>query len=142
MPIMRIVCPECGAGLRSPGQGFTAGEVVQCPKCETQFEVEQPVAAKTTALSPAKTRNLSKKTTKLSARDDDEDDAPRPKKKKKKKRDDEEEEWSYKNSWIRYAVLGVLLVILAVLAYFLYVKKKKEKDDAALPVPAAVRVMG
>jgi DNA-directed RNA polymerase subunit M/transcription elongation factor TFIIS len=133
---MRITCPECGAGLRSPGDGFAVGQVVQCPKCESQFEVEQPVAARTTALSPAKTRALSKKTGRLSP--DDEDEPPRKKKKKKKQAGDEDD-WSYKNSWIRYAVLGALLVILAVLAYFLYLKKKKERDDnAAAPVPAAV----
>ena len=142
MAIMRITCPECGAGLKSP-DGFTVGQEVECPKCSTEFEVEKPVAAKTTALAPSQTKALNKKTTKLSARDDDDDDdKPKKAKKKKKKAADEEEEWSYKNSWIRYAVLGVLFVILAVLAYFLYVKKKKEKEDAALPVPAAVRVMG
>lgn len=139
MPIQRITCPECGAGLRSPGEGFTVGQVVQCPKCETQFEVEQPVSVKTAALSPSKTRALSKKTAKLAARDDD-DDVPRKKKPKKKKRDDDEEDWSYKNSWIRYAVLGVLLVILVVLGYFLWKKKQKEKEDTAAPPPAAAVV--
>ena len=129
MAIMRITCPECGAGLKSP-DGFTVGQEVECPKCSTEFEVEKPVAAKTTALAPSQTKALSKKTTRLSARDeDDEDDKPKKKKKKKKTADDEEE-WSYKNSWIRYAVLGVLLVVLAVLGYMLYLKKKKEKENA------------
>lgn len=136
MAIMRITCPECGAGLKSP-DGFTAGQEVECPKCSTEFEVEKPVAAKTTALAPSQTKALSKKTTKLSARDeDDEDDLPKKKKKgKKKKAADDEEEWSYKNSWIRYAVLGVLVVVMCVLGYMLIQKNKKAKESGdAKPV--------
>ena len=126
MAIQRITCPECGAGLKS-ADGFAVGQEVECPKCATEFQVEQPVAAKTTALAPSKTKSLSKKTSKLAAGDDDEDD--RPKKKKKKKSAADEDEWSYKTSWIRYAVLGVLLVVMAVLGYMLYDKRKKAKED-------------
>ena len=134
MAIQRITCPECGAGLKS-ADGFAVGQEVECPKCATEFQVEQPVAAKTTALAPSKTKSLSKKTSKLAAGDDDEDD--RPKKKKKKKSAADEDEWSYKTSWIRYAVLGVLLVVMAVLGYMLYDKRKKAKEDAAGPAPDA-----
>ena len=136
MAIMRITCPECGAGLKS-ADGFTVGQEVECPKCATEFEVEKPVAAKTTALAPSKTRALSKKTAKLSAGEDEDDDLPKKKKKKKKRAADEEEEWSYKNSWIRFAVLGVLLIVLAVLGYMLYQKKQKEKENADKPAPDA-----
>jgi hypothetical protein len=39
-----------------------------------------------------------------------------------------DKEWSYKNSWMRFAVLGVLLVVLGVLGYMLYEKKRANKD--------------
>ena len=39
-----------------------------------------------------------------------------------------DKEWSYKNSWMRFAVLGVLLVVLGVLGYMLYQKKQANKD--------------
>jgi hypothetical protein len=44
---------------------------------------------------------------------------------------DENLEWSYKNSWLRFAVLGVLLVVLGVLGYMLYDKKRNEGKDTA-----------
>ena len=42
-----------------------------------------------------------------------------------------DKEWSYKNSWMRFAVLGVLLVVLGVLGYMLYDKKRNEGKDTA-----------
>ena len=39
-------------------------------------------------------------------------------------------EWSYKNSWLRYAVLGVLIVALGVLGYMLYDKKMTRRESA------------
>jgi hypothetical protein len=104
----RVVCPECGAGLKSP-TGFAAGQTVCCPKCETYFTVgesadgQKPVGA-------------------AAAADDDEDDRPR-------KRQKDDTGWSYKNSWLRYAVLGVLLCVLGVLGYMLYDKKMKEGKE-------------
>jgi len=114
--LTRIVCPECGAGLTSK-TGFTPGRTAKCPKCETPFTVEEPADdARAPVRAPA-------------AVDDDEDD--RPRKKKKRRRDDEDEAgWSYSKSWVRYAVLGVLLVVMLVLAYLLYEKKQREAKDA------------
>lgn len=104
MAITRVACPECRAGLKSP-TGFTVGQTVCCPKCETYFAVE----------------------TQRGGPDDDSDaDQPR-----KKHQDTDEKEWSYKNSWMRYTVLGVLLIVLAVLGYMLYDKKMKESKDNA-----------
>ncbi len=115
MALLKVKCPECNAGLKSP-TGFTVGQAVSCPKCETDFTVEEPEKAG----SPA---------------DEDDDDAPVTKKKKKGNDDyddDEKPTRSYKNSPARYAVLGVLVVIMLVLGYFLYEKKKKEREaDAA-----------
>lgn len=112
MSLARIVCPECGAGLKS-GSGFSVGETVNCPKCESAFRVEDPDDA-------------------------DEEEAPR---KKKRRRDDDEDDYgggkkgSYKNSPLRYAILGVLVVVMIVLGVMLYQKKKKEKEAAAAPPP-------
>jgi hypothetical protein len=39
--------------------------------------------------------------------------------------------WSYKNSWLRYAVLGVLLVVLCVLGFLLYDKRMKDNKDSS-----------
>ncbi|MBX9580920.1 MAG: hypothetical protein K2X87_11480, partial [Gemmataceae bacterium] len=63
MSIPRVTCPECGAGLRSK-TGFTAGEAVACPKCETEFTVEDPDDR------PRRPRVAA-------AADDDDDDRPR-----------------------------------------------------------------
>jgi uncharacterized Zn finger protein (UPF0148 family) len=104
--ITRIECPECGAGLKSAA-GFEEGQTVECPKCETNFSVEEPVRKST--------RN-----------EDDEDD--RPRKRKKKRSDDDESERSYKNSPMRFAVLGVLVVVMIVLGIMLVVKKKRESE--------------
>lgn len=127
MPLNRIACPECGAGLKS-ASGFDPGDTVSCPKCETDFVVPEPEPDEV----PKKGKAAGKKPVRAAASDEDE----RPKKKKKKKAGDEDEdEWSYKNSWIRYAILGVLLVVLAVLGYMLY--KKRQADAQAAAFPAA-----
>jgi hypothetical protein len=158
VPINRVVCPECGAGLKSAA-GFKVGQTIACPKCETYFQVpaaeedEPPSAARTTPLSKTKSlkpgakptartapleteKQKTGKTTKVLAAkakgDEDDEDEDRPKKKKKgkkKRRDDEEDGFKYSKSWIRVAVLGVLLIVLGVLSYMLYAKKQKEKED-------------
>lgn len=43
-------------------------------------------------------------------------------------RDEGGDKWSYKNSWQRYAVLGVLLVVMGVLGYMLYEKRTKQSE--------------
>ncbi len=113
MALNRIACPECGAGLRS-STGFRPGQTASCPKCETNFTVEEPTGA---ALSI-----------------DDEDDQPGM----KKRRDDD---WAYKNSWMRYAVLGALLAVLGVLGYMLYDKKMKEGKETTQEDPDVQRPM-
>lgn len=135
MALTRISCPECGAALKSP-TGFTPGQTVCCPKCETYFSVEEPADGgeeeKPKKGKPAPAKAAAKKPVKAAVSDDEDEEDEKPKKKKKKKAaDEDEEDWSYKNSWIRYAVLGVLLIVLAVLGYMLWDKKQKEKDNAA-----------
>ncbi len=125
MSLLKIKCPECNAGLKS-STGFEVGQSVSCPKCETDFTVEEPDDD-----MPAP----GKKPVKAAAADDEDDDEqPRKKKKKARAADDDEdiEQRSYKNSPLRYAVLGVLVVVMLVLGYFLYDKKKKEREAAAL----------
>jgi Zn-finger nucleic acid-binding protein len=150
VPLQRIRCPECGAGLKSSA-GFTVGKTITCPKCESDFVVEEPEEEKpvaerrTTRMKPA-TKKL-KVAVAEDEEDEDREDEDRPKKAKKKKKkkrpaaDEDEEEWSYKNSWIRYAVLGVLLLVLAVLSYMLYEKRKKEAN-AGLPPPPNLQSAG
>ena len=121
MPLPRITCPECGAGLKS-ATGFKVGQTVACPKCETDFEVEEPDDA------PAK----AKKPVRAAARDDDDDDDDRPRKKKKKRRDDEK---SYKNSPLRFVILGVLVVVMGVLGFLLLQKRKGNEVADTKPNP-------
>src|SRR5580692_9701406 len=161
MALNRIPCPECGAGLKSPS-GFTVGQTVCCPKCETYFAVEPPAEENEEAEendSPRKAKTSSNSTkakaagkkplkaTTLPDDDQDDDDDDRPtKKKKKKKRDDDDEGRSYKSSPLRFAILGVLIIVALVLGYFLYDKEMKKNaadketaktdtENTAPPIP-------
>ncbi len=144
MALLKIHCPECNAGLKSP-TGFKVGQTVACPKCETYFVVEEPEEEEEEEeeaprkKTPAKSKPVKKPVRAVVDDDDDEDEeeeeeeAPRKKKKKKKKRrddDDEDEERSYKNSPLRFIILGILVIIMLVLGYMLYVKKQDEKNSA------------
>ena len=106
MALNRLACPACGAAVHSAA-GFAAGQAVNCPKCESEFTVDE--AAIRSAAS-------------AEAADDFVPGKPRL---------DEDPEWSYRNSSLRYAVLGVLLVVLVVLGYLLYDKKMKERQAAS-----------
>ena len=121
MPFPRITCPECGAGLKS-ATGFDAGQSVVCPKCESEFTVEEPEDGR-----PRKAARAS---------DDDEE---RPRKRKKKPR---EEERSYRNSPLRFAILAVLVIVMLVLGYLLYEKRKREAEAGRLPPNPVQRVDG
>ena len=105
MPTLIVLCPDCDARLKSD-DGFTAGEEVECPKCETVFRVPDPSARKK-AKPPAV---------------EDDDDMERPKKKKKKGKKSDDDEGSYASSPVRFVVLGVLVVTMLVMGYFLYRK--------------------
>ena len=126
MAIMRIECPECGAGLKSP-TGFAAGQSVACPKCETYFTVEEPEEER-----PAKSKKAVKAVSSRDDDDDEEDEKPRKKKKKSRDDDDDDDEGggkSYKTSPLRFIVLGILVVIMAVLGIMLVVRKMDEKKQ-------------
>ncbi len=103
MPILIVLCPDCDARLKSD-DGFTAGDEVECPKCETVFRVPDPSARKK-AKPPA-------------VEDDDEEERP----KKKKKKGTKASEGSYASSPVRFVILGVLVVTMLVMGYFLYRK--------------------
>ena len=151
MALLKTRCPECNAGLKSP-TGFAVGQTVCCPKCETYFAVEEPEGeepkkAPAGAKGKATDAPAAKKTLKATVADDndddDDDDAPKKKKKKKVSYDEDEEGTrSYKNSPLRFVVLGVLVVVMLVMGYFLYDKRKKEagggdtsRDEAAVVNP-------
>jgi uncharacterized Zn finger protein (UPF0148 family) len=129
--INRIECPECGAGLKSPS-GFKPGQSVACPKCETYFTVEEPA-------EPDEDEEEVKPKKKAKAAvvdDDDEDEAPKKKKKKKRRDDDDDDEdggSSYKNSPLRFVILGILVVVMIVLGIMLILKMKREREDAEAP---------
>lgn len=142
MAINRISCPECAAALKSAA-GFKPGETVTCPKCDTEFDVEEPEEDEQPRKGKASSGGLAKKKpVKAAVEDDEEDDEDdRPKKKKKKKRGDDDQEWSYKNSWIRYAILTVLLIVMCVLGYMLYLKQQREARSALeRETPSALEV--
>jgi hypothetical protein len=107
------------------------GQTVCCPKCETYFNVDEPEDAEAAASS-----NKKPVASKAVASTDEDFDDEQPRKKKKKKRSREEDVGSsYKNSPIRFAILGVLIIVLIVLGYMLYLKKQREaKDNAAAEV--------
>ena len=139
MSLNRVVCPSCNAGLKSTA-GFTVGQKLRCPKCQNAFAVPEPavevldgdeektIPNRPTAKKPEPPKSDVKKKPIAAVVDDDEDspgarkpkraaaivddeddddaDDDRPRKKKKKK------QGGYKNSPLRYAILGVLLVIL------------------------------
>ena len=123
MPMAKATCPECGAKLSSP-DGFDIGEVVECPKCETEFKIR----ASKPAVAPVKS---AKPKVVADAEDDEdyEDDELKLKKKKKQgsRRDSDDEETSYKNSPLRFVILGVLVLVMLVGGFFLVRKILAER---------------
>lgn len=130
MTIAKTACPECGAKISSP-DGFDLGEVVECPKCEAEFKVRatKPTA---TPVKPAKPKVVA------NAEDDEdyEDDEPKKKKKKGSRRDSDDGEKSYKNSPLRFAILGVLVLVMLVGGFFLVKKILAERAANAGLQPA------
>ena len=132
MPIAKATCPECGAKLSSP-DGFDIGEVVECPKCETEFKIRasKPAAAPVKSAKPKVVAD---------AEDDEdyEDDELKLKKKKKQgsRRDSDDEEKSYKNSPLRFVILGVLVLVMLVGGFFLVKKILAERAANAGLQPA------
>lgn len=118
MALTRVTCPECDATLKSP-TGFDVGDVIKCPKCKSDFEVEEPEDE--AAKKPAKAA-AGKKPVKAASRDDDDedDDDDRPRKKKKRRDDDEDA----KSNVAFYIRLGVLLTIMIGLGIALLVLGK------------------
>jgi uncharacterized Zn finger protein (UPF0148 family) len=110
MPVTKIRCPECDAALKSE-DGFTAGEDVTCPKCDTAFAVPKPKAKAVLAETEEMDQPPKKKKKKAASSADD--DAPR----------------SYKNSPIRYVILGVLVLVMVVLGVMLILKKRTVEAD-------------
>jgi DNA-directed RNA polymerase subunit M/transcription elongation factor TFIIS len=142
--IERATCPECRTTLKSTKPtGFVLGEALECPKCGTYFAAEATATAKPVVKPRAiedddEDERPRKKKARVVEDDEDEDEPPRKKGKKAKKHDGER---SYKSSPIRFIVLGVLVVIMLVLAFFLYQKWQREKEaNAAIAqaVPIAV----
>lgn len=117
MPVLQVQCPECDAKLNSK-VGFTAGQEITCPKCDAEFAL--PKSQKPTVLDEdddAPTPKKKKRPRVVEDEDDEEDE--RPKKRKKKKVN---EEGQYANSPLRFVILGVLVVTMLVLGFFLYRK--------------------
>jgi len=133
MTIAKAACPECGAKLFSP-DGFDIGEAVEFPKCEAEFKVRAP--------KPAAVPVKAVKAKVVADADNDEDyedDDLEPKKKKKKgsRRDSDDEEKSYKNSPLRFVILGALVLVMLVGGFFLVKKILGERAANAGLQPAA-----
>ena len=153
MSLLKIKCPECNAGLKS-ASGFTVGKTVCCPKCETYFEVEAPEEEEEAEEAPkpkekpkSKAAAPAKKPVKAAVADDKDDDddeddeeeeeKPKKKKKKKKKKRGDDGEGSYKKSPVRFIILGILLIVMLVLGYFLYKKRQEDAiNTAAVSTPS------
>lgn len=166
MPLNRAACPECRAVATSE-DGFTVGEVVTCPKCGTYFDVQAPpppaapVPAKPVAAKPVVKRPVAEvedvdivddepvKPVKKRRREDD-DDYDRPQMKKKRRREDDEDDdyddrprkskkgyAAYKSSPVRFVILGVLVVVMLVMAFFLYQKMQRDRENSRHPLPPA-----
>ena len=135
MAILKTRCPECNAGLKSP-TGFAAGQTVACPKCETSFTVDAPAYEEVDEQPAPSKKPVKAVASRVDDDDDDDDEKPR-KKKKKKSRDDEDDEEgggkSYKNSPLRFIVLGVLVLIMLGLGIALVMKKLGEREEAKAP---------
>lgn len=112
MVLNHLTCPECNAGIES-SSGYTPGQVVRCPKCETEFTVEDGGSAAAGGSAQPVARRVGES-------DDYQPSARRA-----------SASSSYKNSWVRYAVLGVLLAVLGVLGFMLYQKRMNEGKDSA-----------
>ena len=85
MVLNRLTCPECSAGIESSA-GYTPGQVVRCPKCETEFTVEDGGGSGAgSPMQPAPRRAGESDDFQPSARRASADAA-----------------WTYKNSWVRY----------------------------------------
>lgn len=102
MSLAKVPCPECGASIKA-AEGFEVGEEVTCPKCDTAFAVPKPKA-------------------KAAVAEEEDEPAEKPKKKKKKVASADEPR-SYKNSPLRYAILGALVLVMIVLGVMLALKK-------------------
>ena len=76
-------------------------------------------------------------------REDDDDDADdRPRMRKKRRREDEEEYddeptgWDrYKGSAPRYVILGILLLVMLVLGFFLFQRYQREQNAFRFDTP-------
>lgn len=126
MALTRVECPNCQAGLKSSA-GFTVGQKIRCPKCQTVFvvpeELDQLDELPDNAAQPPATSAQKRRVN--TADDDQGDDVPsRPKKSRKKRKTS-----GYRNSPLRFAILGGLLIVLAVLSVMLYQKKQREKTS-------------
>ncbi len=130
MTIAKATCPECGAKLSRP-DGFDLGEVVECPKCVAEFKVRAPKPA----AAPVKS---AKPKVVADAEDDEdyEDDEPKKKKKNGSRRDSDDEDKSYKNSPLRFVILGVLVLVMLVGGFFLVKKILAERAANAGLQPA------
>ncbi len=137
MALLKIRCPECKAPLKSSA-GFTVGQTVCCPKCETHFAVEEPAGETeepgTSPKGKGKVATATRKPLRATAGDDEDTDEGVKKPKKKKRVDDDEYDdeptRSYKNSPLRYVVLGVLVLTMLILGLLLYDKRKSERELA------------
>jgi hypothetical protein len=132
--LKNIICPECNTKLKSP-TGFLLGATVSCPKCETDFTVREPDDKDGEHEEPKKGADRdapTKQPVKASAGDGDEweDEAPKKNKKKPAYDEDDVQARSYKNSPLRYAILGVLVLTMLVLGYFLFQKWKTDREMA------------
>lgn len=114
MAILKVVCPGCAKILKaSDPDGFAPDAKIKCPHCQQRFTANEG-------------KVVSHKAQVADDSDEDEEDEPREKKPKKKKKRQKSGGGSYKTSPVRFAILGVLVIVLGILGYMLYLKRTAE----------------
>jgi hypothetical protein len=114
--IHKTNCPKCSVGFTSKA-GFAVGEVIRCPKCGTNFAIQQPATEKaqtTRAKAPA-TNTKAKKVAKVANPEPETEDEPTPR----------------KSSVVGYLVVGLLGIVVGIGGYMLYERQHRDRQETA-----------
>lgn len=163
MPLMKISCPECNANLKTTNpNGFKVGVVMGCPKCEATFNVsaeEKPKPKNKIVVVDDDEEDVDDdenvddqdgdgdgvkvESNKKNSKSDKQINSKNIKgKKKSKSKSDKDGKKGYRNSPIRYIVLGLLLLTMIVMGVFLLLKWKNQADaDKAIEKASLNRIV-
>jgi hypothetical protein len=114
--IQKTNCPKCNVPFTSKA-GFAVGEVIRCPKCGTNFAIQQPAPQKPKPAppKPPATKLSAKKVAKVAAPEPEIEDEPTPR----------------KSSVVGYLVVGLLGIVVGIGGYMLYEKQQRDRQQTA-----------